>query len=49
MDEDVIQIFASHKQRQEKLETGKVKTLANNINAKNKTKGKGQGDKKKKK
>lgn len=47
MDEDVIQIFASHKKRQERVETGKIKTLANNINAKNKTKGK--GDKKKKK
>lgn len=46
MDEDVIQIFASHKQRQEKVETGKVKQLANNVNAKNKMKGK---DKKKKK
>jgi hypothetical protein len=48
MDEDVIQIFASHKQRQEKMETGKIKSLANNINAKNKNKGKGEKTKKKK-
>jgi hypothetical protein len=47
MDEDVIQIFVSHKQRQERMETGKIKALSNNINAKNKNKGK--GDKKKKK
>jgi len=47
VDEDVIQIFASHKQRQEKLESGKVRQLANNINAKNKNKGKGEKKKKK--
>lgn len=47
MDEDVLQIFASHKQRQERIETGKIKAMANNINAKNKTKGKGEKKKKK--